>query len=133
MPHGWGCSAVGSASDWQSEGRGFNPRQLHQFFHRLLTVSLTSSRLKMRGGCVFSFIELVRPSAITIREQVPVSVHRPLDRRMAHSYLITFPGFHVNPFSINSSAVLAKRVHEKVKPVSKWNGKPHIVIIPPHG
>src|SRR5712691_10329216 len=29
MPCGWGCSAVGSASDWQSEGRGFNPRQLH--------------------------------------------------------------------------------------------------------
>jgi hypothetical protein len=25
----WGCGAVGSASDWQSEGHGFESRQLH--------------------------------------------------------------------------------------------------------
>ncbi len=26
----WGCSAAGSAHDWQSCGRGFEPRHLHQ-------------------------------------------------------------------------------------------------------
>jgi hypothetical protein len=25
----WGCGAAGSASEWHSEGRGFEPRQLH--------------------------------------------------------------------------------------------------------
>ena len=27
----WGCSSIGRASDWQSEGRGFESPQLHQF------------------------------------------------------------------------------------------------------
>ena len=26
----WGCGAAGSAREWHSRGRGFNPRQLHQ-------------------------------------------------------------------------------------------------------
>ncbi len=28
----WGCGAVGSASEWHSEGRGFESHQLHFFF-----------------------------------------------------------------------------------------------------
>ena len=28
----WGCSSIGRASDWQSEGRGFESLQLHQSF-----------------------------------------------------------------------------------------------------
>jgi hypothetical protein len=27
---GWGCGAVGSAREWHSRGRRFNPGQLHQ-------------------------------------------------------------------------------------------------------
>ena len=26
----WGCSSIGRASDWQSEGKGFDPPHLHQ-------------------------------------------------------------------------------------------------------
>ena len=29
----WGCSAVGSAREWHSRGRRFNPGQLHQNNH----------------------------------------------------------------------------------------------------
>ena len=29
----WGCSAVGSAREWHSRGRRFNPGQLHQINH----------------------------------------------------------------------------------------------------
>jgi hypothetical protein len=29
-PKGWGCGAVGSAREWHSRGRRFNPGQLHQ-------------------------------------------------------------------------------------------------------
>ena len=28
----WGCSSAGRASDWQSEGRGFEPHHLHHNF-----------------------------------------------------------------------------------------------------
>ena len=28
----WGCGAVGSAREWHSRGRRFNPGQLHQIF-----------------------------------------------------------------------------------------------------
>lgn len=31
----WGCSAVGSAREWHSRGRRFNPGQLHQTNLRL--------------------------------------------------------------------------------------------------
>ena len=29
-----GCGAAGSASEWHSEGQGFEPPQLHQINHR---------------------------------------------------------------------------------------------------
>ena len=46
----WGCSAVGSASEWHSEGRGFDSHQLHIF-------SLNEDKKKKRArqvkpGCI---------------------------------------------------------------------------------
>ena len=34
----WGCGAVGSTSDWQSGGRGFDSRQLHFLSPSLLPI-----------------------------------------------------------------------------------------------
>ena len=34
----WGCGAVGSASEWHSEGHGFESRQLHHFFIYIIEI-----------------------------------------------------------------------------------------------
>ena len=39
VDNGWGCGAVGSAREWHSRGRRFNPGQLHQ-----IEASLNPSR-----------------------------------------------------------------------------------------
>jgi hypothetical protein len=38
----WGCSAVGSAHDWQSCGHGFESRHLHQTGRRLFSEEETA-------------------------------------------------------------------------------------------
>src|SRR5206468_1513454 len=60
----WGCSAAGSASEWHSEGHGFEPRQLH------LHTNPMPNRLRP-GVCA-------GPQAIALRV-VPVFPHRIAD------------------------------------------------------
>ena len=52
----WGCSAAGSASEWHSEGRGFDPHQLHfstLIFHETNKASKISTDVRRApDGCV---------------------------------------------------------------------------------
>ena len=59
----WGCSAAGSAREWHSRGRGFNPRQLHQNDDR------TRDRGGFRRGCA-PFVGSVRGGGPPQQESV---------------------------------------------------------------
>src|SRR5688572_11294696 len=45
----WGCGAAGSAREWHSRGRGFNPRQLHQNMIERATMGDSKGVRPLRG------------------------------------------------------------------------------------
>src|ERR1700680_2985324 len=97
----WARGAVGSASDWQSEGQGFESPRVHQIFEiridpwhhcapkRLGSCSLSASYfLADRGGVLPRAREFAMAPELPLRRR-PASIsalrHRPTGRRGATS------------------------------------------------
>ena len=65
----WGCGAAGSASEWHSEGRGFDPLQLHFFLH----IELKKMHLSIKKIiCVFVLLVLFAIIPILVQGQKSV-------------------------------------------------------------
>ena len=50
VDNGWGCGAVGSAREWHSRGRRFNPGQLHHTALRVIRRLFIAFSWSIAGG-----------------------------------------------------------------------------------